>query len=190
MSEPSRICCRCNEVRLLSDFTKGGMRADGTQAWCKPCCRAYKRARYAANRSKEVARVIESTKRHRDQHNARQRAYNARNSTAIAARTKRIRAENPERFSVYDHNHMVLRRRGGRGAGITPGQWVAMVAKYKGRCHHCGCKPKKLTKDHLVPLSRGGIHDASNIVPSCATCNARKHALLPHEWARRLGRLL
>jgi hypothetical protein len=46
------------------------------------------------------------------------------------------------------------------------------------RCASCG-KPETegfLTIDHIVPLARGGTHEAANIQPLCLPCNMRKHA--------------
>ena len=28
--------------------------------------------------------------------------------------------------------------------------------------------------DHALPLSRGGAHTATNVVPACTACNSRK----------------
>lgn len=38
-----------------------------------------------------------------------------------------------------------------------------------------------LTRDHLVPLSRGGTNDWTNVVTACSTCNTRKGSRLPEE---------
>ncbi len=38
-----------------------------------------------------------------------------------------------------------------------------------------------LTRDHLVPLSRGGDNDWSNVVTACSSCNTRKGNHLPEE---------
>jgi hypothetical protein len=38
-----------------------------------------------------------------------------------------------------------------------------------------------LTRDHLVPLSRGGTNDWSNVVTACSPCNTRKSNRLPSE---------
>jgi 5-methylcytosine-specific restriction endonuclease McrA len=38
-----------------------------------------------------------------------------------------------------------------------------------------------LTRDHLVPLSRGGTNDWTNVVTACSTCNTRKGNSLPEE---------
>lgn len=50
-------------------------------------------------------------------------------------------------------------------------------------CQYCGEKfdPKHLTCDHLVPRSRGGVTEWTNIVTSCITCNLKKGDKLPDE---------
>jgi len=55
------------------------------------------------------------------------------------------------------------------------------------RCQFCSrpqaqLKPREcLTRDHLVPLSRGGTNAWTNVVTACSTCNARKGSHLPEE---------
>lgn len=58
-------------------------------------------------------------------------------------------------------------------------------------CAHCGCRlvrrngrrrymGNEATLDHVVPLSRGGVHGLTNVVVACASCNFGRHnALLP-----------
>ncbi|MGL4370273.1 MAG: HNH endonuclease [Spirochaetota bacterium] len=60
--------------------------------------------------------------------------------------------------------------------------WRQRIAK--GVCYYCGRQfcPDDLTMDHLIPLSRGGRSERSNIVPSCKECNNKKKYLLPSEW--------
>jgi HNH endonuclease len=38
-----------------------------------------------------------------------------------------------------------------------------------------------LTRDHLVPLSRGGTNGWTNVLTACSSCNTRKGNLLPEE---------
>ena len=55
------------------------------------------------------------------------------------------------------------------------------------RCQYCGrsvadLRPRQsLTRDHLVPLSRGGSNEWTNVVTACSPCNTRKANHLPHE---------
>ena len=43
-------------------------------------------------------------------------------------------------------------------------------------CHYCRAvtTEKKRTADHVIPLSKGGGHTASNLVMACSTCNSSK----------------
>ena len=54
----------------------------------------------------------------------------------------------------------------------------------KGLCGYCGqsISPKKLTMDHVVPISRGGRTTRSNVKPSCKSCNTKKKTMLTFEW--------
>ena len=51
-------------------------------------------------------------------------------------------------------------------------------------CAYCGAT-EKLELDHIVPLSRGGIHSIGNVTVACRSCNASKNNRLLTEW--RLG---
>lgn len=55
----------------------------------------------------------------------------------------------------------------------TQDQWLALCASYDYRCLACQEK-KPLTVDHIIPLSRGGSNDISNIQPLCQSCNSEK----------------
>jgi 5-methylcytosine-specific restriction endonuclease McrA len=54
-------------------------------------------------------------------------------------------------------------------------------------CQYCGrpqasLKPREsLTRDHVVPISRGGTNDWTNVVTACSPCNTRKANHLPSE---------
>jgi 5-methylcytosine-specific restriction endonuclease McrA len=54
-------------------------------------------------------------------------------------------------------------------------------------CQYCGrtqheLKPREcLTRDHLLPISRGGGNEWHNVVTACSTCNTRKGNRLPDE---------
>lgn len=55
----------------------------------------------------------------------------------------------------------------------TKKEWLDIVKKHKNRCAICR-KKRKLTKDHIVPLTKGGRNTADNLQPLCAECNGRK----------------
>ena len=55
-----------------------------------------------------------------------------------------------------------------------------LFARDRYRCQYCGrpgaeLRPREsLTRDHLVPLSRGGTNEWTNVVTACSPCNTRK----------------
>ena len=62
-----------------------------------------------------------------------------------------------------------------------------LFARDEYRCQFCGRTQRDLrdreclTRDHLVPLSRGGSNAWTNVVTACSSCNTRKGNLLPEE---------
>lgn len=48
-------------------------------------------------------------------------------------------------------------------------------------CQYCGTTDQPLTMDHVVPRSRGGKTEWTNVVAACGSCNRRKANRLPLE---------
>ena len=62
-----------------------------------------------------------------------------------------------------------------------------LFARDRYRCQYCGraigeLRPREaLTRDHVVPISRGGLNVWGNVVTACSPCNTRKANHLPSE---------
>jgi 5-methylcytosine-specific restriction endonuclease McrA len=102
------------------------------------------------------------------------------------ADNKRFRELNPDYMHNYQQAHpegqsVRYHRRRARLLSapqndLTAAQWIEILAAYGHRCVYCGKKPKRLSQDHITPVSKGGSHTASNVVPACRSCNSKKHA--------------
>ena len=57
---------------------------------------------------------------------------------------------------------------------FTPQDWEAILLRYAYKCAYCRLEKIPLTQDHVIPLSKGGYHHRSNIIPACRSCNSRK----------------
>jgi 5-methylcytosine-specific restriction endonuclease McrA len=62
-----------------------------------------------------------------------------------------------------------------------------LFARDRYQCQYCGRhqavlkQRESLTRDHLIPLSRGGLNEWTNVVTACNHCNTRKGNRLPSE---------
>lgn len=59
----------------------------------------------------------------------------------------------------------------------TAAEWEDLKRRARHRCVKCR-KKKALTRDHIIPLSRGGSDRITNIQPLCLSCNSRKRDVL------------
>ena len=85
---------------------------------------------------------------------------------------RRWKAKNPERMA-----HLKARRyareKGAEGRH-TLEEWEALKESANQKCLNCR-EEKELTKDHIIPLSKGGTDYIDNIQPLCRNCNSKKH---------------
>lgn len=59
----------------------------------------------------------------------------------------------------------------------------AVYTRDKSACRYCGTQLKsgQRTLDHVLPKSRGGLRQPSNLVTACRPCNNRKAERTPDE---------
>src|SRR6266568_3754393 len=140
---------------------------------------------------------------------ARQKVYASRPETHVLKRAYRSRPEVREYNRVYrnrpevrERSHIRHHRRRSRNKAAlgdyTAAQIQALLKKQKHCCYYAACGHVRFQCvkgryiyhiDHVIPLSRGGSNDISNLVLGCPTCNLRKNDKLPHEFFEG-GRLL
>jgi 5-methylcytosine-specific restriction endonuclease McrA len=87
---------------------------------------------------------------------------------------RRDRIKNKER--INHANRMYYLRKSGAVGSFTLGEWETLKKQYGFICLICGKSEPviKLTKDHIIPLSKGGSNFIENIQPLCLSCNCRK----------------
>ena len=61
------------------------------------------------------------------------------------------------------------------GSFHTLGEWENLKAQYDWTCPCCKTKGLNLTRDHIIPISKGGSDNIENIQPLCKSCNSKKH---------------
>lgn len=70
-----------------------------------------------------------------------------------------------------------IRRARKRGANVLPFTELELKAwfeQFGGSCAYCDRPCPQPTQDHVIPLSKGGAHALSNLLPVCLACNLSK----------------
>ena len=178
--------------------------------------REYDSRRNRTWRLQNKARLSAKRKANREQGREYARRYRVLNRETLKAYQREYRRMNPEKFRQwqrrYDekfhelrreanrrwrkenpelHAHVVAARRArelsapGKHALV---EWLALLERCNYRCTYCGVQSGRLTRDHDVPLIRGGGHAISNITPACARCNSKKGRSTGDEFRARLMR--
>ena len=98
--------------------------------------------------------------------------------------------------AVRERAAAVKKRRQQRAAfidsDVTAEKIRELFFRQKGRCALCRTPitMAAMHRDHIRPVSLGGLHRMANLQLLCAPCNRRKHAKDPLVFAREEGRLL
>lgn len=65
------------------------------------------------------------------------------------------------------------RRKKGMTGRHTAQEWKKLLELCGNKCLACGAL-ENLTRDHIVPIKKGGTDDISNLQPLCRSCNSKK----------------
>lgn len=85
-------------------------------------------------------------------------------------RTAAWKKRNKDKVCLYSHRRRVLIRVAGE---YNIEDWRNIKRAFSFKCAICK-KKKKLTVDHIIPVSKGGSNVRENIQPLCLSCNASK----------------
>ena len=147
---------------------------------CRECRNARTRCNYAHNRESVLSQQRSYQNENRETVRARNRDYGNERPAERAIRVKAWLLAHPERareLNTTSVNNRRSRRIAAEGTH-TRAEWLAIVARQNDKCLHCP-QTGNLSRDHIVPLSRGGSNYASNIQGLCKPCNSRKGARIP-----------
>ena len=119
------------------------------------------------------------------------KAHYERNKDAYKARAYEWREANPERRRELSSRYRA--RQLDQKGDVSPDIVGSLMERQAGKCvaPRCGVSlAKGYHLDHIIPLSKGGMHDDSNLQLLCPHCNISKHAQMPEDFARRRGMLV
>jgi 5-methylcytosine-specific restriction endonuclease McrA len=155
---------------------------------------AHRKKYYAENRDKLLSQAAEKRRqdlaaaRRKDKEKyaanpdaarARAKRYARKNQAKVAARSKEYREKYPEKRAAWELRRHYRKR--GNGGQHSDADWAALLEECGGRCLACGARSepgryRRLEKDHIIPITKGGRDDIWNLQPLCRPCNNTKKA--------------
>ena len=142
---------------------------DGRQKFCSKSCQYKYWIRNNSVRAKEIRKKTKAKHRERIKESAR--LYYLKNREKILAYGRLWSRKNKEKV-VQRALLRKYRVRGAKGKH-TLEEWEELKKRFHYKCSHCK-KKVKLTRDHIIPITKGGTNDIDNIQPLCQPCNSRK----------------
>lgn len=136
------------------------------------------RQNYKENREKEIAKVRNYQERNKDKIKLYRKRYEETHKEQVKDLKKAWDARNADKAIQYTNKRRFHLQ--ANGGDYTLEEWQTLCEEYDNKCLCCGIHAKdtpkgKLSPDHIIPLSKGGSNDISNIQPLCLSCNISKH---------------
>lgn len=178
-------------------------RKDGLWPICKECRHKERAETYANNpkaREQAQQRAAKWFAEHPEQAKANRKRLYYQDRELNIAKTREWREKHPEEYRAQQHEYMLARYRARPQECVTntrnrrarlrnaPGKHTVedvrrLYDAQEGLCYWCK-KPLNghYDVDHVIPVSRGGSNDPSNLVLACKHCNSSKNDSLPDEW--------
>lgn len=183
-------CYKCDEWKPLIRFYPDPRYRDGYKGECKDCRNLVNKEWHRNNpeygreygrnwRKNNIEKVNQFGRKWRKNNpekvRARQRQnyYNNRENRLRHQREWRRANLNEARLSSQVRMAHYLARKHGAEGTFSVDEWRAIRDYYGNKCLACN-EQRPLTIDHIVPLSKGGRNDASNLQPLCNKCNSAK----------------
>jgi 5-methylcytosine-specific restriction endonuclease McrA len=145
VTDVKKECLNCRLVHPLNEFPDSERGRKGKGSYCKKCTREYHR----------------------------QEKFRLKRRAAVS----RYREKHKDRWRFL-HRCQQMKRRAWKAAadtGAVTHQFLCQLYLVS-TCHYCNkpIPPERRTADHIIPLSKGGLHHPDNMVMSCGSCNSSK----------------
>ena len=187
-------CTKCLIEKPITEFNRSKRGKDGYHPRCRKCAKeildiwhsahpeksneySFKFRTNNPERRKEIGLAFYYRHHDKNKLDGRNRARQNKEQRAI---TKRAwQKANPEKVREYTERRRIRKTQNGEYQ-ITEKELKKL---YESLCIYCGSN-KRITLDHVIPISRGGSHGIGNIAPACLSCNSSKSDKTIMEWRK------
>ena len=173
-----KSCTKCGST--VNGFHKRKASKDGYRSLCKLCHNEDSRKWRSVPKNYIVMKIYQSAwnktpKGIESSRKSSRKLYEQSNGTAQKRYNETEKGKLANRLKASRYN---ARKNNASICDLTAEEWEAIKKFYYHKCYYSGsgtqCSKGNLEMDHIIPLSKGGNHTMSNIVPSCRKHNAQK----------------
>lgn len=148
--------------------------------WCPGCCTAHAISNFHKNGNtlRNLCKACEINRCKGRVYTIEQKKVRTVQSTA----SKRKRYAEDEEYRNKEKQRCRVREATKEQRGYySLDEWYKVFAYFNCQCAYCGSSTS-ITKEHIVPLVKGGSNTIENIIPACLTCNCSKQDFELIEW--------
>lgn len=160
----TKQCYRCQEVKPAEAFYKDTSRVSGLSGYCKSCKNAKARTKWREDDA------------HRAKMLATRAAWGKEHQAELKLYFRQWQLANPDKVAEYTSKRRALLA----AVYVEDVERIVVWGRDEGHCRKCSAFVpfKDFHLDHVIPISKGGVHSYYNVQTLCAPCNLSKGAKL------------
>lgn len=175
--------CKACVIARVKDYARRN------QAARKEYQRQWRLSKIDEIRADDRRRATEYRVAHPERRREINKAYRERNREKVRASGKTWKMANKDKVTEVAAQRRA--RIAGAGGRLPRGTIKRLMEIQKHKCAYCHCDiTKERHLDHIIPLSKGGKHEFTNVQLLCPQCNLQKGAMHPVDFMQQRGMLL
>lgn len=194
-NDNTKVCNTCNLIKNKSEFRKLSRNKNGLANKCKQCVSIGDAIYRRNNHEKKKESAIKWYRANAEKSGETSRKWRENNPERVVERSHNYYLANKERhlevasaWKKANREKVNEMRQRYRARKYENGEFYVrekfLKRLYASPCVNCGTT-ENISADHIIPITRGGVHSEGNLQPMCIPCNSSKNDKFMMEWKGR-----
>ena len=179
-----KTCTKCKRRKSFEAFNKSKRGRHGLNNYCRECDSVNKKKWYLANKVRALAKAERWRTDNPERYLEIQKAHKIKYKEQYSEYYKDWASRNRDKVNLKKHRYYARRRQ--QLGEVSPDIVDRLLVEQSGRCLYCNRELQEYHLEHMIPVSRGGMHDDINLCLSCPSCNYRKKDKTAEEFQQQI----